>query len=151
MLLPLLCHDLPWPDPERVGLLLATAFGAVPQVDVAQSGERYVLLADVPGLEPSALKLELFETTLVISGGHAKKPTDKPGSDATLLRRERMALGTFRRCFQLPHDVDLASISASLDKGVLRVSLSLACVLLCVWVSAEQSACARASCALCAR
>eukprot|EP00878_Enallax_costatus_P007445 GHUV01007797.1.p1 GENE.GHUV01007797.1~~GHUV01007797.1.p1 ORF type:complete len:144 (+),score=41.77 GHUV01007797.1:177-608(+) len=124
MLLPLLRTAFLWPD--RANLL--TSSSAAP-TDVLQHANRYELDIDLPGVDPSNIKLELSSESatdnyLQISSVVKELEASKGDNDSVAwLRRERQPAGSFQRVFALPGDVDLDRIKASLDKGVLKVIL----------------------------
>lgn len=91
----------------------------VPATDLAETADAYVLRADLPGLDPSDVKIELENRVLTISG---ERRTESAGQGGGYHRVER-AYGAFRRALTLPAGVDADAITASFDKGVLTVSV----------------------------
>lgn len=63
MLLPLLRYAFAWPELDRAGLA-----GQLPPTDILQHAKQYEVLIDVPGVDPTHIKLELYDSCLVISG-----------------------------------------------------------------------------------
>jgi HSP20 family protein len=94
--------------------------GAFPAVNLLQErGEGLVVMAELPGVEPSSLKVAGQGRTLTISGERRREtPTDSAGFH----RRER-PFGEFSRSIQLPDDLDLAKASATFTAGVLTVRI----------------------------
>jgi HSP20 family protein len=89
-----------------------------PAVDIYGSAEGIAVLAELPGVEKEDLDIQAHRDTLTIRG--TRRPVaDK---DATFHRHERRA-GSFSRTIQLPFAVDPARVEASLENGVLRLSL----------------------------
>ncbi|HEY8583433.1 MAG TPA: Hsp20/alpha crystallin family protein [Capillimicrobium sp.] len=86
----------------------------IPAMDLAESEDAYVLRADLPGLDPSAVSIELQDRVLTISGERASE------HEVGYHRVER-AFGAFRRSLTLPEGVDAEAITASFDQGVLTV------------------------------
>jgi HSP20 family protein len=91
----------------------------VPAVDLVEEGERYVLRADLPGVEPQDVKVELEDDVLTVSG---RRETESENDDGGVHRRER-AFGSFTRRLTLPAGVDADSIEASFHQGVLEVRI----------------------------
>lgn len=89
---------------------------AVPPVDIYETAETLVVLADLPGVTKQGLSVQVEKGILTIEG---KVERDTPG---TLLRRE-FALASFFRQFRLTESVDSEKIRASLKNGVLRLEL----------------------------
>jgi HSP20 family protein len=90
---------------------------AIPEVNIFETKEGYVLEAEMPGVSKQSLEimLEANEITLV---GHRQKEavTGEP------LFRER-ALADYRRVFALDPAIDTAKIAARMDQGVLTLTL----------------------------
>lgn len=94
----------------------------VPAVDFEDRGEHYLVTADLPGVKPEDVEISLDGDVLHIKGERlAETDTDENG-DKRYRRTERM-YGTFRRSFQLPHDVDPDAIEAHGKDGVLHVRI----------------------------
>ena len=87
-----------------------------PPVDIYDSPEGLVLLADLPGVASEDLKVGLEENTLTIQAS----PKHLVDGEATYKEFE---LVNFFRQFELSEEVDQEKISASLSHGVLRLSL----------------------------
>jgi HSP20 family protein len=87
-------------------------------VDLYRDGDTYVLSADMPGIDPTSVDVDIEGKTLTISAKRAARGSDS----VTWLARERSA-GTFSRRFTLGDGVDSSAISASYDNGVLNVSI----------------------------
>ena len=87
-----------------------------PPVDIYDSPEGLVLLADLPGVAPEDLKVRLEENTLTIQAN----PKHLVDGEATYKEFE---LVNFFRQFELSEEVDQEKISASLSHGVLKLQL----------------------------
>ncbi|MFE2772988.1 Hsp20/alpha crystallin family protein [Microbacterium resistens] len=85
-------------------------------VDLARDGDRYILHADLPGVDPGSIDIDLDGSLLTI---RAQRTADS-GEGVRWLNRERTA-GSFLRQFTLGDGVDLEKISASYESGVLTV------------------------------
>lgn len=89
----------------------------VPPVDIAEDKERFVLYADVPGVDPGSIEVTLENGVLTLSGareGHVEQ--DRPER-----RRVERAHGRFYRRFTLPDTADADNVSARGNNGVLEV------------------------------
>ena len=89
----------------------------MPAMDLVESGEHFVLRADLPGLSEEDVKIELEDTTLTISGERAAEHESK---DEGYYRLER-AFGAFSRSLTLPDGVDPDGVQAHFDRGVLEI------------------------------
>lgn len=85
-------------------------------VDLFRDGDRYVLHADLPGIDPGSIDVDLDGSQLSI---RAQRTADTR-EGVRWLARERGA-GSFLRQFTLGDGVDVDKISASYENGVLSV------------------------------
>jgi HSP20 family protein len=85
-------------------------------VDLYRDGDRYVLHADLPGIDPGSIDVDLDGGQLTI---RAQRTADSRDG-VRWLARERGS-GSFLRPFTLGDGVDLDAISASYESGVLSV------------------------------
>lgn len=93
--------------------------GSVP-VDVVDTGEEYVVTADLPGYDTTEVDLTFAEGTLRLE---AERTEEVTAESERYLRRERTRRSVNRR-IRLPDPVDEESISAGYENGVLTVRLS---------------------------
>ncbi|HEY1834900.1 MAG TPA: Hsp20/alpha crystallin family protein [Solirubrobacteraceae bacterium] len=91
----------------------------VPAVDLVEEDDRYVLSADVPGVDEKDVTVEVKDNVLSISG---ERTSEHEESRDGYARVER-ASGSFRRTLRLPEGTDPAAIEASIEQGVLEVSI----------------------------
>jgi HSP20 family protein len=90
-----------------------------PAVDVFESRDRLVVVMEVPGLPPEALRVVYRERELVLAGERRARRTG-PGATFHCLERPH---GRFERTIPLDVPVDVARARASLDGGLLTVIL----------------------------
>lgn len=91
----------------------------VPAMDLAETQDAYVLRADLPGLAPEDVSIELESRVLSISGERKAEEL----SEGEGYRRVERASGAFRRTLTLPAGVDAEAITAAFDDGVLTVTV----------------------------
>ena len=91
----------------------------VPPMDLVEVDDHFVLRADLPGLGPDDVNLEVEDNVLTISG---ERKAEHETKGEGYYRIERSA-GHFRRSLTLPEGVDLEHIAANFDKGVLEISI----------------------------
>ena len=91
----------------------------MPAMDLVESGDQFVLRADLPGLSEEDVKIELEDSTLTISG---ERKVEHEAEHEGYYRVER-ATGSFQRSLTLPKGVDPTAVTASFDRGVLEVRI----------------------------
>lgn len=93
-----------------------------PDADVMDTEAAMVFVLDVPGCAPSDISVEFDQGQLTISGARQQQGGDAAGAGKMLLRQRTR--GAFKRTFRIRNvTVDADAISASLDQGVLTVSV----------------------------
>lgn len=92
-----------------------------PAVDVVRDEGKLVVRADVPGIKPEEIKVEIREDYLTLSGQHEEAKEEK---DEHYVRRERR-YGAFSRTIALPNGVEAKKIKARTHDGVLEVTVPL--------------------------
>lgn len=88
-------------------------------VDVADTGEEYVVTADLAGYETDDIDLTLSDGTLRLE---ANRTEDEEYEEGRYVRRERTDRSVSRR-IRLPEPVENDEVSASYSNGVLTVTL----------------------------
>ena len=91
-----------------------------PAVDIREDTERFVITADVPGVDPKDIELTMENGVLTIKG-ERKLETKDEGDNG--YRRVERVYGSFHRRFTLPDTADAEAISASGRHGVLEVAI----------------------------
>jgi len=92
-----------------------------PAIDVVREKDNLVMRADVPGIKPEDVKIEIENDILTVSGEHEERKEEK---DEHFLRRERR-YGSFSRSMALPVGVDPNKIKAKTHDGVVEVTIPL--------------------------
>lgn len=88
-----------------------------PRVDVREEAERFVIRADLPGVDPAAIEVSMDRNVLSISGERAAEAADASSHGVHAERPH----GAFLRRFTLPDSVDAERITASNRHGVLEI------------------------------
>ncbi|MES0872535.1 Hsp20/alpha crystallin family protein [Sinimarinibacterium thermocellulolyticum] len=88
-----------------------------PPVDIEEYSDKFMIYADVPGIEPSSIEVTLEKGVLTLSG--SRELAVEQGSIER--KRSERASGRFLRRFVLPDTVDSDSVSASGKNGVLQI------------------------------
>jgi HSP20 family protein len=109
--------ELPfWSGLARTGQLFT---GWSPALDLYQSNDNVVAVAELPGMRKEDIEISLHDGTLTISG-ERKRESSSNGEQAE--RTERY-IGRFRRSIALPTRVDAGKVSATYRDGILTVTL----------------------------
>ena len=91
----------------------------IPSVDVHEEPERFVVRADLPGVDAKDIEITAEDGVLTLRGSRStQKSEQKDGATRT----ERVA-GRFMRSFALPETARTDAITASHTNGVLEVSI----------------------------
>ncbi len=89
----------------------------VPAVDITEHADKFVLTADIPGVEPSSVEVTLEQGVLTLAGGR-EKAAEQAGVES---KRQERVNGRFFRRFALPDTVNGEAVSATNKYGVLEV------------------------------
>lgn len=106
----------PFSDLDRLTSQLGSRSTRLMPVDLFREGDRYVLAADLPGIDPGSVDVDLDGHVLTIRA----ERTAASHESAKWLARER-PYGSYVRQFSLGDGIDTEGISAHYDNGVLSV------------------------------
>ena len=90
-----------------------------PSVDVKETENEIVLLADVPGVDEKNIGIKIEDGTLTLKGERSFEG-EKKGEGYHRIER---GYGSFVRCFSVPDSVDPEHVVAAYKNGVLSVTL----------------------------
>ena len=93
----------------------------VPAVDVFECSGRLIVVMEVPGVAPDAVRVSMRERNLTIAGERREK---RPGAVSGFLCMERPQ-GRFARTVLLDVPVDVRGAEARVQNGLLTVSLTI--------------------------
>ncbi|MGH2840131.1 MAG: Hsp20/alpha crystallin family protein [Solirubrobacteraceae bacterium] len=91
----------------------------IPAMDLVETGDHFVLRADLPGMTENDVTIELESGVLTIAG---ERKTEHEDKHEGYYRLER-ATGSFSRALTLPEGIDPEGVEASFDNGVLEVRI----------------------------
>ena len=90
-----------------------------PAVDVYEDEHNVTLKIEVPGIDEKDIDVRVENNTLTV---HGERKIEKEEKEENYRRVERQ-YGSFTRTFNLPQTVDTEKVSATYDKGVLKITL----------------------------
>jgi len=102
---------------DRDEALTTSSFS--PAVDVYEDEHKVTLKIEVPGIEEKDIDVRVENNTLTV---HGERKIEKEEKEENYRRVERQ-YGSFTRTFTLPQTVDSENVSATYDKGVLKIAL----------------------------
>lgn len=108
-------HNLAGQDNES-GL---TASDWVPAVDIKEEAKRFVIHADVPGVDPKDIEITMEDGILTLKGERHSEASEQQDG----YRRVERVSGQFFRRFTLPDTADAEGVSARGNHGVLEISI----------------------------
>lgn len=95
---------------------------ARPDTDIYETDEAFVVVADMPGLDQSAVSVEYRDDVLTIRG-QAPAPAAEKSSEPDY---QEFCVRDFERSFAIGAKIDAEKITARMKNGTLRVTLPLA-------------------------
>src|ERR1700682_2909885 len=97
-----------------------TTSSFAPPVDVYEDEHNITLKIEVPGIDEKDIDVRGENNTLTV---HGERKFEKEEKEENFRRVERQ-YGSFTRSFTLPTTVDAEKVSATYDKGILKISLA---------------------------
>lgn len=101
-----------------------------PRVDIREDEKRFVILADIPGIDPALIEVSMDKSVLSIKGsrgvdlnGSLGDAGDGSKAQSGKFTRVERLHGTFHRQFSLPESADAEGITASGNHGVLEINI----------------------------
>jgi HSP20 family protein len=90
-----------------------------PAVDIKEEKNAYIIHADIPGVDPKDIEVQMENGVLTVKGEReSEKKEEREG-----YKRIERSKGSFFRSFSLPDSVDGDKISAKSKNGVLEVTI----------------------------
>ena len=93
----------------------------VPPVNVAETADSILVTAELPGVSPEDVDIQVEENVLTIRG-EKHEERDEKDAERHMHISERIT-GSFNRSFALPRKVDIEGINADFGEGVLKVNV----------------------------
>jgi HSP20 family protein len=93
----------------------------VPVVDIRETKDAIDVVAELPGMRPEDVEVNVENNILTIAGEKKQEVTESgDGAEYHLIERR---CGRFERSFTLPRTVDAEKIEARVEHGLLTITL----------------------------
>jgi HSP20 family protein len=92
-----------------------------PAVEATETPSEYIVTAELPGIEPSEVDVEIANGMLTLKGQKAEERREEEKDRAWHLWER--SYGSFERSFRFPNDVNEAKVHAEFANGVLTVKV----------------------------
>jgi HSP20 family protein len=93
--------------------------GWSPAIEVTERDGKYNVRAELPGLSPDDVRVEVVKDALVIQGERKVEHEEKDGG----VQRTERQYGLFYRSIPLPEGADLDHVNAKFQNGMLEVTI----------------------------
>ncbi len=90
-----------------------------PAVDIVEKENAYLVKAEVPGLAPNDIDVQVENDVLTVRGERKTENQEERGG----YRRVERSYGSFARSFTLPKGTQVDAIEAQVEHGVLTVTI----------------------------
>jgi HSP20 family protein len=111
----------PWGAPFGLPAPFTGPGVLAPRVDVAETDKGLEVTAELPGIEPKDVSIEIEAGVLTLRAERSSERKEE-GKDKRWHLVERQA-GTYLRRFALPFDAEPEKVEARFDKGVLHIAI----------------------------
>ena len=88
-----------------------------PLVDLVDKGDKYLIIADLPGYKKNDIEIQLNKDSMILS---AEKKTEKERKEQQYIHRER-AYSSCKRIINFAEEIDPLKVEAKMHNGVLEV------------------------------
>lgn len=116
--------------PRDLGRMMDDVFGGgwdagenlrqwLPATDISETPEAVTMRLEVPGLSRDQIRIAVENNVLTVRG----EKTQETSSENESFRRTERSFGSFERSFSLPAYVDSDNVQASLQDGILSITL----------------------------
>lgn len=91
------------------------------KTDIRDTGDSYVLEAELPGFQKDEIKIDVQGDTLTLSAVHKEKSEEEKSKDGTYLRRER-SYCSYQQKLDISN-IDTSQLHASYENGILTLTM----------------------------
>ena len=107
-------HNAPLTEGDRSSVVTSNW---TPAVDIKEEDERFVLKADIPGVDPKDIEVTMDAGVLTVKGERKHESEDESNG----YKRVERSYGSFYRRFSLPDTANAEAITAKGKDGVLEI------------------------------
>ncbi|PLY06823.1 MAG: heat-shock protein [Desulfuromonas sp.] len=90
-----------------------------PRVDISETDEKFIVKAEVPGIQREDIKINIEDHVLTIQGENKQEKEEK----GEQFHRVERYYGSFSRSFSLPENVAEEKIEANFKDGLLTLKI----------------------------
>lgn len=112
-------EDLLWPSGEREFPMMRELETRMPAIDLEDKGDKYMMTVEVPGFKNDEIEINVWDSSVEVSGCRETKQDEESKG---YVRKERSSESFYRR-MALPEEVKVDDAEASLQNGILELSL----------------------------
>jgi HSP20 family protein len=91
----------------------------LPAMDVSETGENFIIKAELPGMEKEDVEISVSGNLLNLKGEKRKEKEEKSEHHHQIERYS----GVFQRSFRFPGSIQIDKVKATFDKGILTITL----------------------------
>jgi HSP20 family protein len=91
----------------------------IPTVEISQVDGKYRILAELPGLSPNEVRVEVDDDAVILQG---ERQVEREANEGGIRRSERQ-FGMFYRRIPLPEGVDPEQARAKFHDGILEITM----------------------------
>lgn len=92
-----------------------------PAIEVAERDGNYIVHAELPGLRPEDVNVEVTNDSIVVSGERKSEHEENKGG----MHRSERSYGEFYRSIPLPDGINADQVKAKFENGILEVTVPL--------------------------
>ena len=96
---------------------------SIPAVNIQENLTNFVVELAAPGLKKEEIAIEVEDLVLKVSADRTVSDEESTQDNGTKFTRKEFSYSNFTRSFNLPETVDVESIEAKYEEGVLRITL----------------------------
>lgn len=92
-----------------------------PACNIEEKNDKYKIVAEMPGVDPDNIEIELDEYSITIKGKREEKLETK--DESKQMHMVEHSYGSYYRSFTLPENVDTEAITADYKNGILSIDI----------------------------
>lgn len=92
-----------------------------PACNIEEKDKKYTIVAEMPGIDPDNIEIEIDDYSLSIKGKREEKITTD--DEEKQMHMVEHSYGSFYRSFTLPENIDPEAITADYKNGILSIDL----------------------------